>query len=330
MLAFKTLLSVALAVALSLPLAAQDVGYYDMTLGQGNPTQVPSIIVGGGNPILISDLSPVELAGIDVLYVQNPDNGAFGGEYLTNLANVEAAVSAGMVLMIHDRFVTTAETILPGGAGFIAVRNVFNDIDFQDTSTLVSNGPGGVLNDTDLDGGGSSSHGYVDAASLPAGAVKILNQAGSLNQIVTMSYSHGSGAVIYSTIPLDHFLAFGTFPPAEFIYAPNVVAYAISLQENVVLSVTGSCPGPSVLAVAGASALSPVAFVYGAAGSFVIPGGSCAGLALAISSPQVAFVALSDIAGSISVSVTLPPAACGRTLQAVDLTGCSASNAVVL
>src|SRR5262249_11752871 len=55
----------------------------------------------------------------------------------------------------------------------------------------------------------------------------------SRNQIVTFAYAYGNGAVIYSTIPLDKFLAgSGPNPPrANFtgIYAPNVIQYAALL-----------------------------------------------------------------------------------------------------
>jgi hypothetical protein len=331
MIALKSILPVVLAATVTLPLAAQDVGYYDMSVGQGNASQVPSITAAGGNPVLISDLSPAELGTIDVLYVQNPSNGSFGSEYLSNLPNVEAAVNSGLVLVIHDRYVTSANTILPGGGSFSAVRLLSNDIDFTTFSTTVSNGPAGVLDNASLDGGGSSSHGYLDAATLPAGAENVLHQAGSPNQIVTTAYSHGSGTVIYSSIPLDHFLAgFGSVLEFPNVYAPNVVAYAMEFTQNVELAVTGTCPGPATFSITGASALTPVAFIYGAPGLFTVPGGACAGLDVAIASPQVAFVVFADLVGGINLPLTLPPAACGATIQAVDMTACAVSNAVVL
>lgn len=101
-------------------------------------------------------------------------------------------------------------------------------------------------------------------------------------------------------------------------------------EGGVTLTVTGACPGPVTIDVAGATGASSVALVYGAAGSFTVPGGACAGLVLDIASPSVGAILATGPGGDASASVTLPGAACGLTLQAVDIAGCSASNAVVL
>ena len=218
------------AMSLSTAALAVNVGYYDMIAGQGNATQVPSILIAGETPVLLNDLTAADLAGIDVLYVQNPSNFGFGAEYVSRVPDVEAAVAAGMVLIIHDRRVTAAETILPGGAGFTIVRD-FSDntnIEIIDDTTLVTNGPGGVLDNNSLDGGNSSSHGFTVAGSLPGDSVNILSRTDA-EEIVTMCYPFESGAVVYSTIPLDFYLGgAGVNPPKDNmtdIYAPNVVGY---------------------------------------------------------------------------------------------------------
>jgi hypothetical protein len=221
-----------IAVLFSGAALAANVGYYDMDEGQGNPEQVAPITAAGHTPVDIVDLSPAELAGIDVLFVQNPDNDAFGAEYLGALADIESAVNSGMRLVIHDRFVTDAESILPAGAGFDIVRDFTDDanIDILDSSTLVTNGPGGVLDDTSLDGGNSSSHGFAVVGTLPAGGAFILTRS-DMEEIVTFSYPFGSGAVLYSSIPLDFYLGgSGSNPPRDNftnIYAVNVIAYAV-------------------------------------------------------------------------------------------------------
>src|SRR5262249_33380280 len=157
-----------------------------------------------------------ELSGIDVLFVQNPSNSSYGAEYLSRLADVQAAVSGGMILVIHDRYVTGAASILPGGSAFTAQRDLTtpgsNDLNILDANSPVVNGVAGTLTSTSLDGGGFSSHGYMRADTLPAGAKLILwrpdpGDAQSRNRIVTFAYAYGNGAVIYSTIPLDVFLA---------------------------------------------------------------------------------------------------------------------------
>jgi hypothetical protein len=92
----------------------------------------------------------------------------------------------------------------------------------------VTNGPGGIIDNSSLDGGNSSYHGYAVANSLPNGAQAILS-TGNASQVVTYSYPYGSGLVIYSTIPLDYYLA-GSGPTQVNTnmksYAANVLAYA--------------------------------------------------------------------------------------------------------
>src|SRR5262249_40522975 len=151
--------------------------------------------------------------------------------YLSHLTDIENAVhDGGKTLVIHDRFVDGAETILPGGAGFNIVRN-FDDslnINVLDDTTLVTHGPGGTVDTTTLDGcfgGGLSSHGFAFSDSLPGAAKRILT-TGDPTHIVTFSYTFGAGTVVYSSIPLDFYL--DVFPTSSFatVYAPNVLAYA--------------------------------------------------------------------------------------------------------
>lgn len=208
-----------------------DVGYYDMSWGQGNTNQTTPIYTAGRNPIFLSDLTTDSLRGIDVLFVQNPDNGAYGSEYISRLVEIENAVAAGMVLIIHDRYVDGAESILPGGGWFNIYRD-FNDgsnIDVGDYTTPITSGPGGYLDDYSLDGGNYSSHGYAGYWALPYDVKNVLTR-GYSGEVVTFAYGYGWGFVVYSSIPLDHYLDGGT--PATFAstYAPNVVSYGCYLS----------------------------------------------------------------------------------------------------
>jgi hypothetical protein len=101
-----------------------------MCFGAGAPYEVAPIVTAGHTPVLLNDLGPADLLGFDVLFVTNCDNSSYGTEYLSRLGSIQAAVAAGMVLVIHDRFVDPAETILPGGAGFSIVR------DFTDPANI--------------------------------------------------------------------------------------------------------------------------------------------------------------------------------------------------
>ena len=207
------------------------VGYYDMTLGAGNTNQAGPITTAGKTAMSLADVAAANLQGIDVLFVQNPDNGLYGAEYLSRLTDIRNAVSKGMVLIIHDRYVDGAESILPGGSNFTVVRDFADgaNINIRDNSTKVTSGPGGTLSDTSLDGGSSSSHGYTAASSLPQNAQLVLTR-GNSSEIVTFSYTFGLGKVIYSSIPLDYYLD-GSAPLAfRDIYAPNIIAFACDIS----------------------------------------------------------------------------------------------------
>lgn len=221
------------ATTLATPVFGANVGYYDVTSGEGSPNQVAPITAVGHNPVQVFDLSPAELSSIDVLMVQNSNNSGYAAEFLGAIADIEAAVSAGLSLVVHDRYVTEAETVLPGGGSFDIIRDFSDDANIQilDNSTLVTNGPAGVIDDTTLDGGNSSSHGYAVAGTLPADAVFILSRSAS-DEIVDFCYQYGSGFVYFSSVPLDFYLGgAGNNPPADAfreIYAPNVVANAVA------------------------------------------------------------------------------------------------------
>lgn len=212
---------------------AADVGYYRVTSGQGTADQAVPVSAAGHTPVLLTDLTAADLASVDVLFIDNPSNGSYaggGGEFLAAQADIEAWIASGGVMIFHDRYVTVAETVLPGGETFNIIRDFSDDsdIDVLDGSTLVTNGPGGVVDNTTLDGGTSSSHGFAVAGTLPDSSAMILSRSNP-DEIVTFSYCYGSGGVVYSSIPLDYYLAgFGpALVRANFaeIYAPNVVAY---------------------------------------------------------------------------------------------------------
>ena len=143
---------------------------------------------------------------------------------------------------------------------FRSVRALTNDLNVIDpATTLVTAGPFGVLTNTSLDSGNSSAHGYLPAASLPAGARAILGVASNASQVVSFSYQLGAGFVFYSTIPLDCYLPSGAClgnviaNPLTNIYTPNVLLYLHTLNTPLrfrapVLSAGNALPlflGPS-------------------------------------------------------------------------------------
>ena len=183
------------------------VGYYDMYSNEGVYNQIDSIENANLTPLKVLNLAESELKELAILYVQNPSNENFGSEYIQQLNVIENAVQDGLKLIIHDRYVTNGQTILPGGESIITVRTFENSRDIEITEEgeiLKSTNYGSIDNDS-LDNGGYSNHGYIEVDSLPEGSVVLLTN-GQENQAVTFSYPFGEGMVIYSTIPLDHYL----------------------------------------------------------------------------------------------------------------------------
>jgi hypothetical protein len=217
-----------------------------MSAELGQSYQTPPITTAGGVPVLIDDPSAAELANLNVLWVNNPDNSSYGPGYLNRLSDIAAAVKKGMILVIHDREVSDAASILPDGQAFTIIRDFTEeaDINIHDASTVVTTD----LTDVSLDGGDASSHGFAIDASLPAKAKLILSQT-THSHIVTFCYPEGQGAVIYSTIPLDFYLqGQGPNPPQSNlanIYAPNVVNYA--LAGACAQALGGPKPTPNVI-----------------------------------------------------------------------------------
>ena len=213
---------------------ALNIGYYEMCFGEGQPAQANAITNAGHTAVQLFDLTPAELSTVDVLFIDNCENTVYGQEYLDHLADIDAAVAAGKILVLHDRYVDIAETILPGGSSFDIQRypvfpdpnNEGKDINVLDPSSPVVNGPAGVITDTSLDNGNFSNHGFAIAGSLPGTAALILS-TNDPTHIVTFIYTYGAGAVMYSSIPLDFYL--GGANNFSNIYALNVVDYAAYL-----------------------------------------------------------------------------------------------------
>jgi hypothetical protein len=229
------------------------VGYYDMANGNGGGSaeQAAPIVAAGYTPVLLDNLD--NLAGIAILFVQNPSPNVYNAEYLAARPAIAAAVTAGMVLVIHDRTVSNPAMgarvgdILPGvtnPASILAMKGnatTNNNIEVTDATTLVANGPFGQISSSgpsSLDAGMLSNHGWVNLNNpfFTTRSVKGLLHTGAsgTSMSVTFSYAFGLGHVIYSSIPLDMFLKGGGANPPRCtfsnVYAPNVLAYGAGLK----------------------------------------------------------------------------------------------------
>lgn len=96
------------------------------------------------------------------------------------------------------------------------------------------------------------------------------------------------------------------------------------------LAKSGTCPGGMTLTTTNGTASSAVAVLHGAAGSFTKPSGTCAGLTLGIASPKLGAIIGSNGSGAASLSFGAMAGWCGRTVQAVDISTCTASNTITL
>lgn len=230
------------SIAASLSASAATFGYY-LSGTSGSPAG--AITAAGHTAVQLNNLTAGDLAGIDVLWILNGINGEPDANVMNNTAAVANFVSAGGVLSFHDRNVnqgTSAGRYIPGAASTTFVNNFSSSIDVVTINT-VTNGPAGVIGNTTLDGGSLSNHGYAEVATLPTGAVVVLND-GDATHAVDFHYDFGLGDVYYSSIPLDYY--FGGANPAAFrdIYAVNEAAFQAQLRGNVV-------PVPATLLLVG-------------------------------------------------------------------------------
>lgn len=94
------------------------------------------------------------------------------------------------------------------------------------------------------------------------------------------------------------------------------------------LAVSGSCPGLISVQISNASAGLSVALLYGRAGGFTQnnPGRPCVGLTLGIRNPTLLGILTANGSGQAGLQSNVPTAACGLTVQVVDLATCLASN----
>ena len=209
------------AITLLLPMAghAGNVGYYGSCWG-GDKTG--PIIAAGHTPVAVASISPATLSGLNALIVESC------GGYSQN-ADIDAAVANGMSLIVND-WGPGANTgsRLPGAPALSFSYAPGSDIDLA-AGTPIATGPGGTLDNTSLDGGNSSNHGYTMSA-LPVYVIPLLTTANA-SQVVAVSYPHGAGRVSYNAMPIDAYLAgasFANYPngPGTRTYLTNLLAWS--------------------------------------------------------------------------------------------------------
>ena len=210
------------------------------------------ILKAGYIPRQITNIETFDLSTIDVLTLYEQNNGGVSSSLLNRLPAIETWVRGGGRLTVHDRFVSpgaaSRNPLIVGRSDILVTRDFTADIDVITGNTLLTNGPGGTVTDTTLDGGNSSSHGY---AVNPTNTTQLLSFGPNRSNVSSFSYTLDEmspnaatplGLVYYSTIPLDYYLSGTT--PFNTIYAPNTVAYAakglLADEDWYVLTTSGS------------------------------------------------------------------------------------------
>lgn len=213
------LVAAAMAAGTAKPASATVYGVY----GDSSTQSVSLIKAQGDTASVLSNLSAASLAGVNVLWVLNGNNAAQPAALATYAASIADFVSGGGTFAYHDQNPAGAAAVVPGAGGVSFSQAVTHDVNVILNGTLLTNGPGGVITNTTLDGGNTQATGYAALNTLPAGAVAPLSST-SASQVVAFSYAQGAGHVYYSTIPLNFFLSYPTDNTAK-IYGPNLVAY---------------------------------------------------------------------------------------------------------
>jgi hypothetical protein len=145
---------------------------------------------------------------------------------------------------------------------------------------------------------------------------------GSVEQTV---YS-GSGASAYNLAGTSHGVGtYGTHTFDDF-----EVNGGCGGPPAFTLAASGSCPGPMTLDTTNGTASGSVVILYGNAGASTKPSGVCAGTTVGIANPTVGAIIGANGSGAASLSFNAPGGACGKTVQAVDISSCTPSNTITL
>ena len=204
--------------------AAGNVGYYGDDCYGADAAAI--ITAAGHTPVAVASLDAPSLAGLQGLFID-------GCNFATNAA-VDNAVLNGLVLIWHDpNWGSQDSKNLPGAPGipYLEYGGDRYQIDFPAGSPVL-NGPGGMIDNSSLDDGGSSNHGYVPLASLPGGSQALATQDNPA-YVTTFAYGHGAGRVVFSTIPVTCYFPGGDCAglgpaPGMQAYAKNLIAWAVT------------------------------------------------------------------------------------------------------
>lgn len=244
------------------------IGYYNMDANQGAAYQADVIGAVGQTALNLTTLG--SLGSSDVVYLDNGSNDGYNSDFIANQSHLLDFVSAGGVLMMHDRF---ADGSFVGGYSHDPESAYAFDVDFVNDTGKVADGPFGTLTDFSLDHFNSSDHGVADISDWQDSRIFVVTTSMDPTKLVTMVQALGDGELIYSTIPIDYWV--GQDPNADMTaYAENLLSYATRLHNLTTTHLTlagdtldGAKTADKIFADAGADVID------GAAGDDLIDGG---------------------------------------------------------
>jgi hypothetical protein len=164
-----------------------------------------------------ADLTPSNLAGLDALVIElAPPPTGRSPTLLANWGNVLNYVNQGGRLVLHDADpgANATQPVVPGLSASTFVQSGSQFMSVVDPNSPIINGPFGTIDDHSFDFGTFSSHGYVNATTLPSFVHVVMvdraTQFGTSqpNQATVLTYHYGSGNVVYDTVPAAYYLQF--------------------------------------------------------------------------------------------------------------------------
>ena len=219
------------------------------------------------------------LSQYDVVAYYNQSNSSFQNSPFSTA--LTTWVNDGGVLVVYDRWVNDSQldTYLPGHNGNVTTTRdpgsstesgSYQIVD-ENTSNLLKYGPGGIMVDDttaygqdttgdhsgntwqgtfNIGGGNSTNHGYM--SNLDSDVLGLATKRNTTTQYVDAVWEYGSGAVYYSTVPLDHYIDSNhNDNDAWDAYALNSLHYATSLIFDGYSQINGTSGAESIYGTAG-------------------------------------------------------------------------------
>lgn len=212
------------ACALAMPAVshAANVGTYGNCFGGSKST---AIIAAGHTPVAVATLNAASLQGLGGLIIES----CGGGLAAAINPDVKSSVSSGMLLVVDDWAPAgNTSAALPGTPAVTWQYDSGSQVNLVAGMPYTS-GPGGNLTDTSLDGGNWSNHGYTTSV-IPPSIIRLLT-TNDPTQTVAITYTYGSGRVVYSAMPLDAYLPGGSL--VGNVIAPGVQTYMTNILANI-------------------------------------------------------------------------------------------------